>query len=189
MFKSLLIILALLFTSVYAQDSDLSKSFTANCETNDSSACTYSLVLTSTSTNSGYMAAISIVIGENNTYYNPVVIANSANPQIFNIPVMDNEQVLINFQLYDQSAKTLVIYTIHNQADGNGKVIITSRSRQIMVYNPCETGSCQFDIIGYSSTQQAWPENLFAVVTVNGQIKATITTAGIMYPFPVLKEI
>ena len=61
---------------------------------------------------------------------------------------------------------------------------MTSSTRQIMVNNSCDSDSCQFGIFGYSPQEQ-WPDNLSAVVTVNGQIKATVITADITYTFTV----
>ena len=184
MFRSLLIIIALLFASVYAQNSDLSKSFNAKCEAKNSSDCTYSLVLTSISDNSGYETYVTIIVDKNITLFSPYSIANSSDSEIINVNLTNNQHVLIYFNPFQGTNIQNIDFSLFNKADGKGVALMTSSTRQIMVNNSCDSDSCQFGIFGYSPQEQ-WPDNLSAVVTVNGQIKATVITADITYTFTV----
>ena len=188
MFKPLLIILALLFISVYAQtqNPDLSKSFTAICDAKEYDTCLYSLVLASTSASFGYTIEVYVVVNDTVVTQAQYEIENSFSPEIVNIPVKNNEDILVYLDIIS-GVKVLVMFTLYDQAGGNGKVVTTSRSRHIIVNNPCEADSCRFEMKG-SSGLIGWPDYLSAVVKVNGLVKATVNNTNNSTFFSVVKD-
>ena len=107
MFKPLLIILALLFTSVYAQtqNPDLSKSFTAICDAKEYDTCLYSLVLASTSASFGYTIEVYVVVNDTVVTQAQYEIENSFSPEIVNIPVKNNEDILVYLEEFFDRVK------------------------------------------------------------------------------------
>ena len=145
-------------------NNNLSKSFKAVCET--SSNCTYSLVLSSTSTS--YNVDVTIFVDTVNEFSENISVTN-ASPVTVNFNVTQGSQISITFSV--QSAGSYLRFQLYNQADGNGSLVQDSKSLKFLVSNTC-TGesSCTLEFV----RSQEWVPNVSAQFKINGTIVATV---------------
>ena len=173
MFKPVLVYLYILFVLfVKAQDSgfqenkdgNLSKSFTAVCE--NSANCTYSLVLSSTSTS--YSVDVTIFVDTTIEFTGTVSVTSSI-PVTVNFNVTQGNQIAVVFSV--QPAGSYLRFQLYNQADGNGVVVQDSKSLKFSVFNTC-TGenSCSLSFTRSSE----WAPNILAQFKINGTVSATL---------------
>ena len=191
MFKPILLCLCTFFLLIVkaqnlgVQDyfnNNLSKSFTAICE--NSSNCTYSLVLSNTNSTGPYDAAISIFVGAENVFSNEITVTN-ANPVTINFNVTQGSQIGIMF--ITTTPETYMRFQLYNQADGKGEIVQDSQSLQFLVWNACALESCTLSF----SRSPSWVPNVVSNFKINGTIVATVdntvATLDITYkPFDIM---
>ena len=175
MFKPILLCICTFFLLIVkAQSSgdqdhynnDLSKSFTAVCE--NSSNCTYSLVLSTTS--SSYNVDVAIFVDTVNEFSDNIIVTN-ASPVTVNFNVTQGSQISISFNVPAQPPGSFVRFQLYNQADGNGQLVQDSKNLKFSVLNTCTEGS--YCTLAFQCSRD-WVPNVFAQFKINGTIVATL---------------
>jgi len=176
MLKSIFAIFSFLFLfvikaqSLEVQESSndgLLKSFTAKCANHET--CLYSLILTSTG--GSYSANVAITVDSAMPITQSFSI-KSTEPGSINFEVNYNSNITIIFSGIS-APSSFILFTVYNKPDGQGDVVINSKSLQYLVPNKCSAGSCSLNF-GKSTI---WASNVSAKVKVNGAVVATLNTA------------